>query len=82
MAANVYEWNESDWYGAQTGNGIRGGAFWPTHDYMHAADRGYGNSDWGYERVGLRIAEVPEPATLFVMAAAGLAILRRQSKIP
>ncbi|MCY2928762.1 MAG: SUMF1/EgtB/PvdO family nonheme iron enzyme [Planctomycetota bacterium] len=78
QGGNVYEWNEASLYNSV--RGLRGGSWNAGGDYLHAADRfsiGYLPSDKRIA-VGFRVSQVPEPASIAVLALGGLAILRRR----
>jgi sulfatase modifying factor 1 len=80
QGGNVSEWNEAILYGSL--REFRGGSF----DYygpttLRASSRDYygshyPSSEYGY--IGFRISEVPEPATLSLLAVGGLVALRRR----
>ena len=76
MGGNIWEWNEAliGWF-----RGIRGGSFEYSGDFLRAAQRleGYpsGEHDFG---IGFRIAQVPEPATLSLLAVGCLLTVRRR----
>ena len=76
QGANLWEWNETidGWY-----RGMRGGGYdiGPGY-YLRASFRhGYYPS---YEdaHIGFRVSQVPEPATLSLLALGGLTVLRRR----
>lgn len=74
QAGNVSELTETL---VESGYGCRGGNFQYYHWVLHANYRGYmlatSEQDW----LGFRVALVPEPATVFMLALGGMAMLRR-----
>ncbi|MCX5653875.1 MAG: SUMF1/EgtB/PvdO family nonheme iron enzyme [Planctomycetota bacterium] len=74
---NVWEWNEAT---ISSSRGLRGGSFLDYDSYLRAAYRGYYGLGPGSEDgdVGFRVSEVPEPATLSLLAVGGLMALRRR----
>ena len=77
QGGNVTEWYETIRHGSY--RGVLGGAFdtvW-TSELSAEARFGYIPSSES-SRIGFRVAEVPEPATLSLLALGGLAILRRR----
>ena len=74
QGGNVMEWNESK-NGLQ--RGIRGGSYWISGGNLRASDHSYslGNREDG--GLGFRVALVPEPVTLALLALGGLLTLRR-----
>ena len=68
------EWNESV---IGTHRGMRGGAFDNDDTRLLAAGRYYGVLT-EYSYAGFRIAEVPEPNTLVLLALGGMVIVRRR----
>ena len=74
MGGNVWEWNEA--IVSQSYRGLRGGSFDGSPTDMQL--RLLAIPEQGYTNVGLRIAEVPEPATMGLLVLGGLAMLRRR----
>ena len=85
QGGNVWEWMETAYDGINNTAGedreLRGGSWNNTNDLLEARN-GYGPVDPSgeYESVGFRVASVPEPSALSLLASGlgGLAILRRR----
>jgi len=77
MMGNVWEWTETL---IASNRGIRGGGFRGAADYLMMAPQG-GGFDPASERdsIGLRVASVPEPASVFLIGCGILGLLRKQS---
>jgi formylglycine-generating enzyme required for sulfatase activity len=77
QGGNVWEWNEaifSAWL-----RGLRGGGFSSdARYYLHAAYPAGGDPLGELDVFGFRVAEVPEPATLGLLAVGAAAVLRRK----
>jgi formylglycine-generating enzyme required for sulfatase activity len=78
QGGNLWEWNEAI---VDTGyRGSHGGSYGSDYPLLlAAATRGKGFPADEVENVGFRVAEVPEPGTLSLLALGGLAALRRGS---
>ena len=84
QGGNVFEWNEAVLYGwpvAHSSRGLRGGSF-NNPDLVYSLLASYRNSnpptyEDGYW-YGFRVSEVPEPASIVMLALGGLAVLRRR----
>ena len=82
QGGNVSEWNEAiGWWSSR---GLRGGAYiFPNVvNDLHAANRF--DASWGaagaYGEIGFRVSEVPEPATLSLLALGGLGVFLRRKR--
>ena len=81
QGGNVLEWNEvvvDDDNGQPIYRGLRGGSFDDTVGYLKASHRDRGAPTHESGEVGFRLARVPEPATLTLLAFGGLAALRKR----
>jgi formylglycine-generating enzyme required for sulfatase activity len=79
QSGNVWEWNEAV---IESWRGLRGGSFSGNDGYLHAAHRHIGafSPSSGYSSIGFRVSEVPEPATMSLLALGGLALVARRRK--
>jgi len=79
QGGNVIEWNEAILSSAY--RGAPGGSFYSSHlgEWMHAASRlAFYDPTTEGGSVGFRVAYVPEPATLGLLALGGLIAIRRR----
>ena len=76
QGGNVWEWNEAILYGSY--RGLRGGSFYSVGINLHASVRSYGYPTDELDIIGFRVSEVPEPATIVMLALAGVGALRRR----
>lgn len=83
QGGNLWEWNES--IGALGAGGwrcLRSGSIINDGNCMHAAFRdAEGDMTPGYYYVGFRVSEVPEPASMVLLALGGIGILMRRRGI-
>jgi len=79
QGGNVSEWNEAVISGSY--RGLRGGSFGSLYGDLHATGRSVylSPSDESY-LIGVRVAVVPEPATLSLLALGGLAVIRNRRR--
>ncbi len=83
MMGNLYEWTESpysaDDYGTESNRGVRGGSYGHYDSTPAYATRGYYPPFVETETLGFRVAsEVPEPATLSLLALGSTVLLRKR----
>ncbi len=76
QGGNVWEWNEAIF--PNVFRGVRGGSFHGSGSNLLSATRTGDYPAGGTVYIGFRVAIVPEPATLSLLAIGGLALIRRR----
>ncbi len=79
QGGNIWERNEAV-YGSLY-RGLRGGAFNQDDSHLHASYRRVTTPTREVNTFGFRVAQVPEPATLSLLALGGLAVIRRRKRM-
>ncbi|MCX5653526.1 MAG: SUMF1/EgtB/PvdO family nonheme iron enzyme [Planctomycetota bacterium] len=76
QGGNVWEWNEAILYGSDRGQ--RGGSFGHNVKYLHTTNQYISSPTIEASTYGFRVSEVPEPATMSLLALGGLALVARR----
>jgi formylglycine-generating enzyme required for sulfatase activity len=79
QGGNVWEWNEAVLHGSY--RGLRGGSFNDGDYSLHASLRSYLSPTYEYYYLGFRVVEVPEPATLALLAFGGMGVLMERKRL-
>jgi len=79
MMGNVSEWNETTYYGDNSFRILRGGSYLNSSGSGSSYSMIHISPTWEYYDIGFRVAEVPEPATLFLLTFGGLILRKRKA---
>jgi sulfatase modifying factor 1 len=76
MMGNVWEWNETL---IGSDRGVRGGSYYLNFDFnLRSSIRNYGTPISELNGIGFRVASVPEPATICLLALGSLTLIRKK----
>ena len=78
QGGNVWEWNEADILGDGSYRGLRGGSFGTYIERLRASARSYTivpPDAWDQYHFGFRVASIPEPGSLIMLAGIALMAL-------
>ena len=82
IMGNVYEWQESPYsdvlYGDTANRSYRGGAFYDSSGSLSASNRENYSPSVESGSIGFRVASVPEPCTMAMLAIGGVTAVRRR----
>jgi formylglycine-generating enzyme required for sulfatase activity len=82
QGGNVYEWEETDFDlengPSSSARGNRGGHFFSSSSVLRASIRFNVNPAGVVNNVGFRVASIPEPSALLLVALAGLGLFCRR----
>ena len=68
QGGDVWQWNETDIYGDGSSRGLRGGGWGDGSDCLASSYRYSGNPTNEDSNIGFRVASVPEPGSLVMLA--------------
>jgi len=78
QGGNVWEWTEAV---DALGRGVDGGGFDNFSTALYAPRRNFTNPTAEQKGIGFRLAVVPEPTTLVLLALGGLELIRRRKRV-
>jgi formylglycine-generating enzyme required for sulfatase activity len=73
QGGDVWQWNETDIYGAGSGRGLRGGSWIDYSGTLASSARDFdGTPTYEFSYMGFRVASVPEPGSLALLVGAAI----------
>jgi len=80
QGGDVFQWNDTSISGSS--RGLRGGSFNDNDNYLQSGFRYYDYPSIELTNIGFRVSQVPEPASMALLALGGIGMLVRRRGVP